>query len=117
KPAHLQGKKSRCRDGRSLETARCPMETLSPANHAEHLFARGRTRALIRANGRELLVELLAAVGFVLAALAMAVFLDSPRDLEAAPLVALVVAYVIACQAQFDIADGYTVPTELVLVP
>ena len=29
----------------------------------------------------------------------------------------LVVAYVIACRAQFEIADGYTVPTELVLVP
>lgn len=93
------------------------METVSPANHAEQLFARGRTRALIRANGRELTVELLAAVGFLLVALAMALFLDSPRELEVAPLVALVLAYVIACQAQFDIADGYTVPTELVLVP
>ncbi len=93
------------------------METVSPANNAEQLFARGRTRALIRAQGRERLVEAVAAVGFLLAALAMAVFLDSPRSLEVAPLVALVIAYVIACQARFDIADGYTVPTELVLVP
>lgn len=93
------------------------MGTVSTANHAEQLFARGRTRALIRAQGRERLVELLAAAGFLLVAVAMAMFLDSPRSLQIAPLVALVVAYVIACQAQFDIADGYTVPTELVLVP
>jgi HD-GYP domain-containing protein (c-di-GMP phosphodiesterase class II) len=93
------------------------METISPTNNAEQLFARGRTRALIRAQGRERLVELLAAVGFLLVALAMAVFLDSPRPLQVAPLAWLVVAYVVACQARFDIADGYTVPTELVLVP
>ncbi|HEY6731368.1 MAG TPA: HD-GYP domain-containing protein [Solirubrobacterales bacterium] len=93
------------------------METVSPANNTEQLFARGRNRALIRAQGRERLVELLAAGGFLLVALGMAMFLDSPRSLELGPLVALVAAYVIACQARFDIADGYTVPTELVLVP
>lgn len=93
------------------------METVTPANNAEQLFAYGRSRALIRAQGRERLVESAAAVGFLLVAVGMAVFLESPRPLEAAPLVALVIAYVIACQARFDIADGYTVPTELVLVP
>jgi HD-GYP domain-containing protein (c-di-GMP phosphodiesterase class II) len=93
------------------------METVSPANNAEQLFARGRTRALIRAQGRERLVELLAAIAFLVTAVAMAVFLDSPRSLQVAPLAWLVVAYVVACQARFDIADGYTVPTELVLVP
>ena len=47
----------------------------------------------------------------------MALFVDSPRTLEAGPVFFLIGAYVIACRAQFEIADGYTVPTELVLVP
>jgi len=46
----------------------------------------------------------------------MAVSLDSPRSLELGTLLVLVVAYVVTCQAQFDVADGYTVPTQLVLV-
>ena len=40
-----------------------------------------------------------------------------PALARAPTLSVLVAAYVIACRAQFDIADGYTVPTELVLVP
>ena len=91
------------------------METTQ--TNPEQLFARGRNRALTRAQGRERAVELLAGGGFLLVALSMALFLDSPRSLQAAPLISLVVAYVIACRAKFDIADGYTVPTELVLVP
>jgi hypothetical protein len=93
------------------------METATPASNPEQLFARGRDRALSKAQGRERIVEQVAGWGFLLVAVAMAVFLDSPRPLEAAPLVLLAFAYVIVCQAQFDIADGYTVPTELVLVP
>jgi HD-GYP domain-containing protein (c-di-GMP phosphodiesterase class II) len=93
------------------------MQAASPATNPEQLFARGRTRALVRAQGRERAVELVAGGGFLLVALAMAVFLESPRALQATPLIALVVAYVIACRAKFDIADCYTVPTELVLVP
>jgi HD-GYP domain-containing protein (c-di-GMP phosphodiesterase class II) len=93
------------------------METASPATTPEQLFARGRNRALSAARGRERIVEQIAAGGFLLVALGMAMFLDSPRSLEAAPLISLVVAYVVVCQAKFDIADGYTVPTELVLVP
>jgi HD-GYP domain-containing protein (c-di-GMP phosphodiesterase class II) len=89
----------------------------STQTNPEHLFARGRSRAQIRAQGRERSVELIAGVGFVAVALGMAALLHSPRTLEAAPLIALVAAYVIACRAKFDIADGYTVPTELVLVP
>jgi HD-GYP domain-containing protein (c-di-GMP phosphodiesterase class II) len=93
------------------------METANPATTPEQLFARGRNRALNAACGRERVVEQAAAGGFLLVAAGMAVFMDSPRALEMAPLISLVVAYVLACQARFDIADGYTVPTELVLVP
>ena len=93
------------------------METISSATNSEQMFARGRDRAQARARGRERAVEQAAACGFLLVAVGMAMFMDSPRSLEAAPLISLAIAYVIACRAQFDIADGYTVPTELVLVP
>ncbi|HEU4599094.1 MAG TPA: hypothetical protein VFS26_05060, partial [Solirubrobacterales bacterium] len=87
------------------------------ASHPEQLYARGRTRALIRAEGREQVVEYGAAFAFLATAVAMPLVFSSPRSLQAPELVALVVAYVIACRARFEIADGYTVPTELVLVP
>jgi HD-GYP domain-containing protein (c-di-GMP phosphodiesterase class II) len=93
------------------------MQAGNPATTPEQLFARGRSRELSKAEGRERAVEWTAGGGFLLVALGMALFMDSPRALETAPLAVLVIAYVIACRAKFDIADGYTVPTELVLVP
>ena len=89
----------------------------TPAPKSEQLYARGRTRAQIRAEGRERRVEYGTALAFIAVALAMALFLDSPRGLDGTTLAVLVVAYVVACRARFDIADGFTVPTELVLVP
>jgi HD-GYP domain-containing protein (c-di-GMP phosphodiesterase class II) len=93
------------------------MESAAPANEAQQLFARGRTRAQVRAEGRERVVEQIVGGTFLLVALAMALLLDSPRALDLETLSVLVVSYVVACRAKFDIADGYTVPTELVLVP
>jgi HD-GYP domain-containing protein (c-di-GMP phosphodiesterase class II) len=83
----------------------------------ERLFARGRARAVTAPSRRELIVEGLAGIAFLIAAVAMALAFASPRSLDLHPLVVLVFAYVIACRAKFDFADGYTVPTELVLVP
>jgi hypothetical protein len=93
------------------------MQTANPATNPEQLFARGRDRALSKAQGRERAVEQAVGAGFLIVAFGMALFMDSPRALEVVPLAILVIAYVLACQAKFDIADGYTVPTELVLVP
>jgi HD-GYP domain-containing protein (c-di-GMP phosphodiesterase class II) len=81
----------------------------------ERLFARGRERTVLPARGRERVVEAGTAVAFLATALAMAFLFSSPRALDMSTLAILVVAYVLACQAQF--ADGYTVPTQLVLVP
>ncbi|MGN6665067.1 MAG: HD-GYP domain-containing protein [Solirubrobacterales bacterium] len=89
----------------------------TPASKSEQLYARGRTRAQIRAEGRERRVEYGAALGFIAVALGMALFLDSPRGIDDTTLGILVLAYMAACRARFDIADGFTVPTELVLVP
>jgi HD-GYP domain-containing protein (c-di-GMP phosphodiesterase class II) len=93
------------------------MALVSQIQEAEHYFAHGRERALLRAQGVERLVEVFLALGFLVVALAMAVLLPSPRALDLPTLAILMSAYVLCSRAKFDIADGYTVPTELVLVP
>ena len=93
------------------------MALVSQIQDAEYLFARGRERVQLRARGVEWLVEVALAFGFLVVALAMALLLPSPRDLDVSTLAILVGAYVVCSRAKFDIADGHTVPTELVLVP
>jgi HD-GYP domain-containing protein (c-di-GMP phosphodiesterase class II) len=93
------------------------MATITETPELERLFVTGRARARLRAKGRERLVEGCMAAAFLLVALTMAVGLSSPRSLEPEALLFLAVAYVFACRARFEIADGFTVPTELVLVP
>lgn len=93
------------------------MEATPDTSELERLFARGRERAALPARGRERAVEAATAIPFLATALAMAFLIPSPRALDILTLAILAGAYFIACQAQFDVADGYTVPTELVLVP
>ena len=69
------------------------------------------------AQGVERLVEAVLAFGFLVVALAMALLLPFARALDVSTLAILVGAYVVCSRAKFDIADGHTVPTELVLVP
>jgi HD-GYP domain-containing protein (c-di-GMP phosphodiesterase class II) len=93
------------------------MAALTNTPELERLFAQGRERAALPAYGRERAVEVGTAVAFLATAVAMELLIASPRALDISTLAILVTAYVIACQAQFDVADGYTVPTQLVLVP
>jgi HD-GYP domain-containing protein (c-di-GMP phosphodiesterase class II) len=83
----------------------------------DSLVARGRDRAKLRSRGRERRVEASVAATFVTVAVAMVVLLPSSRPLEPLTLVLLIGLYVLASRAVFEVADGYTVPTELVLVP
>ncbi|HEX4670546.1 MAG TPA: HD domain-containing phosphohydrolase [Solirubrobacterales bacterium] len=93
------------------------MALVTQIQEAEHFFAHGRARAVLRAQGVERLVEVALALAFIAVALAMALLLSSPRALNVPTLAILIGAYVVCSRAKFDIADGYTVPTELVLVP
>ena len=93
------------------------MALVSQIQDVEHLFARGRERVQLRAQGVERLVEAALAFGFLVAALGMALLLPSPRALDLPTLAILIGVYVVCSRAKFDIADGHTVPTELVLVP
>src|SRR6266516_6100648 len=96
-----------------------PMNTTAASEtlDVEQLFARGRAHAVATPSLRELGVEASAAIAFLAAAVAMALLIHSPRALGGPTLAVLIAAYVVACRAKFDFADGYTVPTELVLVP
>ena len=76
----------------------------------------GESSARLRARGRERRVELVAGWPSSRRRGDGAV-LHSPRHLDPSTLAILVAAYVARLRAKFDIADGYTVPTELVLVP
>jgi HD-GYP domain-containing protein (c-di-GMP phosphodiesterase class II) len=93
------------------------MPPASETIDVEQLFARGRARAPVAPSLRELRVEAVAGLAFLAVAVTMALLCASPRSLDPYPLVVLVGAYVMTCRAKFDFADGYTVPTELVLVP
>lgn len=93
------------------------MALVSQIQDAEYLFARGRERVQLRARGVERLVEAALAFGFLVVALAMALLLPSAHALDMSTLAILVGAYAVCSRAKFDIADGHTVPTELVLVP
>jgi HD-GYP domain-containing protein (c-di-GMP phosphodiesterase class II) len=63
------------------------------------------------------MAEAAVAGAFLATALAMALLMPSPRSLQGPTLSILIGAYVMSSRAKFDIADGYTVPTELILVP
>jgi putative nucleotidyltransferase with HDIG domain len=93
------------------------MAIASETPEMERLFTLGRERAHLRAQGRERTAEVCAATAFLVVAVAMAALMPSPRGLDVPTLLLLVAAYMATCRAKFDIADGYTVPTELVLVP
>lgn len=93
------------------------MATTATPHHVEELFAIGRDRSHRRSRGRERTVELAAGLAFLVVAIVMATQLAATRSLQPVTLTILVGAYTITCRAKFDIADGYTAPTELVLVP
>ena len=67
--------------------------------------------------GRELLTESLTAAAFLVTALAMAALVPSERSFD--PLLAgtLVAVYAVMARVRFPIGHGFTIPTELVLVP
>lgn len=83
----------------------------------ERFFSLGRKRAHLRPQRRELVVEGVTAGAFLAVAGAMALLFSSPRDLDGLTLALLLGAYVVACRARFDFADGYTDSSQLILVP
>ncbi len=83
----------------------------------EELIERGRDIAAERLARRELVGEAVAAAGFVACAAAMALLLSADRSLSLPLAALLVAAHVVAARIKFEVGAGFTVPTQLVLVP
>ncbi len=83
----------------------------------EELIERGRDLAAQPLAGRELVGEAVAAFGFLACAVAMAVFLDGEQSFSVPLACTLVAAHVVAARIKFEVGAGFTVPTQLVLVP
>jgi HD domain len=81
----------------------------------EDLFEAARNRLTSPLQARERRAELIGAITFVLATGALVLW--APGGGEAPLALALVVAYALASNVRFDVGAGFTVPTQLVLVP
>jgi HD-GYP domain-containing protein (c-di-GMP phosphodiesterase class II) len=67
--------------------------------------------------GRERVTEAVAATAFLATAIAMAALIPSDRSFDPLLAAALVVTYAVLARVRFPIGHGFTIPTELVLVP
>jgi putative nucleotidyltransferase with HDIG domain len=82
----------------------------------EALLAENGSRAAAPPPRRELLSEVAAGVGLVVACLVMAVLLPEGESWHPAVIAGLVIAYAVVGRVTFDVGAGYTTPTQLVLV-
>jgi HD-GYP domain-containing protein (c-di-GMP phosphodiesterase class II) len=67
--------------------------------------------------GRELAVEAAAAAAFVAVAVLMAILVPAERAFDPPLAVALVATYALLARVRFPIGYGFTIPTQVVLVP
>jgi hypothetical protein len=67
--------------------------------------------------GRELAVEAATAAAFLAVAVSLAVFVQSGPAFDAQLALALVGTYAVLAMVRFPIGYGYTIPTQIVLVP
>jgi hypothetical protein len=81
----------------------------------EDLFEAARNRLTLPLQARERRAELIGTVVFVLATGAL--ILSAPIGGVTSLALALVLAYALASNVRFDVGAGFTVPTQLVLVP
>ena len=88
---------------------------LTPAVEELHQSWEGGRHEPLR--GRELAAEALTAAAFLAIAVALAVFLPAERDFDAPLALTLVATYALMARVHFPIGYGFTIPTQLVLVP
>jgi HD-GYP domain-containing protein (c-di-GMP phosphodiesterase class II) len=88
---------------------------LTPAVEELHQsWDKGRPEPL---RGRELAAEAATAGSFLVVAVALAVLLPAERTLDVPLAVTLVATYALMARVHFPIGYGFTIPTQLVLVP
>ena len=81
----------------------------------EELFEAVRNRVVLPLQPQELRGELIC--GALFAAATVWLMLASPVEIEPGLALALVVAYALAAHIRFEVGTGFTVPTQLALVP
>ncbi len=84
---------------------------------ADRLVGEARARQPVRMPTRERVVVGGLAVGFLLAAAAIAAYLPSDRTADPATLALLVGMYAVFSRVEFEVGSGYAVPEQLVFVP
>lgn len=94
-----------------------PSASLDRATSEVQLVEDARQRVAGRLAGREQIVTVASAAGFVGAALALYLSAHTGARAGAALLALLVVAYAALSRVEFELASGTVLPTELVLVP
>ena len=100
-----------------------PLAAGAPAAHADldpeadGLILASRQRVVGRLADRDRSATALLAGGFLAAALATALLLDSVRSPSALVVLGLAAAYVFALRIEFEIGTGSAIPTQIVLVP
>jgi len=84
---------------------------------AEQLVGEARERRARSMDARERKIVGVSAILFLIAAVALAVFLPSERDVDALLVAGLLVGYVLVSAVRFEFGGGYVVPEQLVIVP
>lgn len=84
---------------------------------AERMLEASRVRSAERLSGRESWTRWTNATVFLAVAVAFALTVPWQRSAPLAAYLLLIVAYAAASRIQFEIGSGYTVPTELFLIP
>src|SRR3954454_4495638 len=88
--------------------------TMAPA--LEELFAQGAVSESEPLGRRERISDGVIGLALIVAALALA-SLDGDWHLDVDALIVYVPLYAIACRVRFYIGAGYTIPTQIVLIP
>jgi HD-GYP domain-containing protein (c-di-GMP phosphodiesterase class II) len=83
----------------------------------DELVEESRERLARRLRGRDRLVTLVGAIGFLAVALPFALLAGTSRSPSPAVAAMLVVAYALASRVEFEIGAGSAIPTQLVFVP
>jgi signal transduction histidine kinase len=83
----------------------------------ERLLQKGRPVAPLRPRGREAAAELLVGAAFLVTAIAIAALLPAQGTFRPGLAAVFALALAVVTRVRFDVGAGYTVPTQLLLVP
>jgi hypothetical protein len=101
----------------NVSLAEATIEGATGIEESQSLLEQWRPYRARRLSARELRVEATMAVAFVVAAAALPPLLGTDRALDAPLALALVLCFAVAARVRLYVGAGYTVPTQLVLVP